>query len=60
MGKLKDILLALVGPLVRPVAKLLAKGAVKLVLMTKIPEDDELLKEMAKAILDAMGSPPAE
>ena len=46
-----DLLLSLVSNLVRPVAVLLARGAVKLVKATSRAEDDELLKEFAKKVL---------
>lgn len=58
---MKDLLLGLVGPLIRPIAKLLAKGAVKLVLLTKTTDDDQLLKELAAEITAAMAAlPPSE
>lgn len=54
--KVGEVLLGLVAPLISPIAKLIAKGAIKIVLATKTVDDDKLLKEIAKEILDAMGS----
>lgn len=57
LDKLKDLALLMLGPLVKPLAKLMAKGAVKLVLMTKVKEDDKLLLELAKEIMAALEEP---
>lgn len=40
--------------LISPIAKLLAKGAIRLVLLTKTKDDDKLLQALAKEIIDAM------
>lgn len=47
--------LSLLKVLIKPIAKLLASAAIKLVLLTKTKDDDAVLKEMAKNILDGLG-----
>lgn len=49
--KIKEILLTIARALVKPIGKLLAAGAIKLVNMTKEYADNELLIEFAEGIL---------
>jgi len=46
-----NIILGLVAGLIRPLAALAAKGAVKLVKMTSIKEDDEFLAALAEELV---------
>ena len=56
LAAIKDVLLAIMGVVVKPLAKLLARGAVSLVLMTKTKDDDKLLLEMSKNIMASLGT----
>lgn len=49
-----ETLKGMLGLLIKPIAKLLAKGSIKLVLMTATKDDDKLLQELAKEIINGM------
>lgn len=56
----KNLLLSLAAVLIKPVAKMVAKGAVYLVKKTKEPQDDQFLKALAESILAQVDSEKSE
>lgn len=56
MKDVLNLLLSLIPMVLNPVAKVAAKGMLKLVAMTEFKEDDQFLVELAKEILAAKES----